>query len=149
GIGPDVVAGRSFGANLRAHRRDVLVVAALGVLSLAIVVAALSTLVAGHRSALIAGTPRNGIPSITFDYLVRQLGFGLFPWSALAFFALGRPLIRLDSDRDDGGNGDRAPATSSRLAFGQTFLLLYAGLGLALSTYVALVVGDARYAALG
>lgn len=151
GVGPDVTPGRSFGANLRASRGGVLVVAVLGALSLAIVVAALTSLVAGHRSSLIGGTPRNGVPTITFDYLVRQLGFGLFPWSAVAFFALGRPLIRLDGDGEasGGGGGDGAPATSSRLAFGQTFLLLYAGLGLALSTYVALVVGDARYAALG
>src|SRR6185369_11504120 len=60
-------------------------------------------------------------------------------WSAVAVFALARPLIRLDSD------GVR---TNPRLAFGQLYLLFFAGLGFALSTYLVLVVGDARYVAL-
>jgi hypothetical protein len=143
GVGPDVPAGLSFGATIRGRAPTALLLALLGAAGIAILVAALTHLVAGHRSSLLGGTPRGGVPTITFEYLVRQLGFGLFPWSAVAFFALGRPLIRLDNT---GGEGDR---TNTRLAFGQTFLLLFAGLGLALSTTLALVVGEARYVALG
>ena len=151
--GADVVAGLTLGANVRARKPVLGVLLGLGIAGVAILVGALTQLVAGHRSALLGGTPHGGVPTITFDYLLRQLGFGLFPWSAVAFFALGRPLIRLDDD-------DYAPAeaaadphpethrTNSRLAFGQTFLLLFAGLGLAFSTYQALVVGEARYVAL-
>ncbi|MES1206405.1 MAG: glycosyltransferase family 39 protein [Pseudomonadota bacterium] len=146
GIGPDFAAGRSFGASLRSERAPMAVLAVLAAATVGILVAAFAHLVAGHRSAFLGGTPRGGVPTITFDYLVRQLGFGLFPWSAVAFFALGRPLIRLDDGVEDGsGNVHR---TNARLAFVQTFLLLFAGLGLALSTYLALVVGEARYVAL-
>ena len=70
---------------------------------------------------------------------MRQLGFGLFPWSAVAIFALARPLIRLDGE---------GPATNTRLAFVQLFLLVTAGLGFALSGYLNVVVGDVRYVAL-
>jgi Dolichyl-phosphate-mannose-protein mannosyltransferase len=151
GVGPDIVAGRRFGACLGNPTTALLVL--LAVITGSILVAALTHLVAGHRSTLLGGTPRGGVPSITFEYLVRQLGFGLFPWSAVAFFALGRPLIRLDDTGTDSDPGDdqskKIARTNSRLAFAQTFLLLFAGLGLALSTYLALVVGEARYVALG
>jgi hypothetical protein len=66
---------------------------------------------------------------------VRELGFGMFPWSAVAVFALARPLIRLDGD---------GPPTNARLAFGQLFLFLFAGLGFALSTYRLIIFGEAR-----
>lgn len=141
GVGPDVVAGASLGAALRARKLTLIVVGLLAAAGLGLLIAALTTLVAGHRSGLLGGVPRAGAPTVTFDYLARQLGFGLFPWSAVAFFALGRPLIRLD-DPADGG-------TNSRLAFNQTFLLLFAGLGFALSTILALMAGEARYVALG
>lgn len=144
GAGPDVAAGRSFGASLRAHKLAAGLVTVLAVGGIVLVIAALTTLVAGHRSALLGGTPRSGVPSITWDYLVRQLGFGLFPWSAVAFFALGRPLIRLE----DSGPDDK-DTTNTRLAFQQTFLLLFAGMGFALSTALALMAGEARFAALG
>jgi hypothetical protein len=140
GGGADVPAGGSFGATLRAHKLVPVIVTALAIVGLGLVIAALTTLVAGHRSALLGGTPRSGVPTTTFDFLVRQLGFGLFPWSAVAFFALGRPLIRLDES--DGAT------TNTRLAFAQTFLLLFAGLGFALSTVLALMASEARYAAL-
>jgi hypothetical protein len=154
GVGPDFVPGRSFGANTRARKAVLAALILLAAGGLAILVLALSRQVAGHRSTLLGGTPRGGVPAITFDYLIRQLGFGLFPWSAVAFFALGRPLIRLDDDEPRAhapGTNDEPtarPYTNSRLAFGQTFLLLFAGLGLAFSTYQALVVGEARYVAL-
>ena len=72
---------------------------------------------------------------------MRELGFGLFPWSAVAVFALARPLIRLD------GDGQR-PRTNPRLAFVELYLLLFAGIGFALSSYLDIVLGDARYVAL-
>jgi hypothetical protein len=148
GVGASIEAGRTFGANLvgSSGRGVMAVVVAMAAAGLFIVLGVLTQLVAGHRSVLLGGTPRGGVPGITFEYLVRQLGFGLFPWSAVAFFALGRPLIRLD----DEGTEDQPSTftTNSRLAFAQTFLLLFAGLGLAFSTYQALVVGEARYVAL-
>jgi hypothetical protein len=142
GAGADVQAGRSFGASLRGRPLVLAAVIAMGLLGLGLLGACLGKVVAGKPSVLLGGVPRAGTPSITFDYLIRQLGFGLFPWSAVAFFALGRPLIRLDDDED----GTR---TNRRLAFGQTYLLLFAGLGFVLGTVQALVLGEARYAALG
>ena len=41
-------------------------------------------LVAGKYSWLLGGVPRSGPPAKTFETLIRQLGFGLFPWSAVA-----------------------------------------------------------------
>ena len=75
----------------------------------------------------------------TFDSVVLQLGHGLFPWSAVAIFALARPLIRLDDEAAGGGGGAAAPRTNSRLAFGQLFVFFAAGLGFALSAYLVLV----------
>lgn len=142
GAGPDIAAERSFGASFRSSPPTLILLGLLGGAALVILAITFTHLVAGRYSSLLGGIPKGGVPSITFEVLVRQLGFGLFPWSAVAFFALGRPLIRLD----DGGDGTR---TNSRLAFGQTYLLLFAGLGLALSTVLALVIGEARYVALG
>ena len=81
----------------------------------------------------LGAVPRAAAPTRTFDLLVRQLGFGLFPWSAVAIFALARPLTRLDGE---------GPATNTRLAFVQLYLLVSAGLGFALSGYLNIVVGD-------
>src|SRR5262249_28254324 len=89
----------------------------------------------GHYSKLLGGIPRSGAPTHTFETLIRELGFGMFPWSAVAVFALARPLIRLD--------GDGAP-TNARLAFGQLYLFLFAGLGFALSSYRLIIFGEAR-----
>jgi len=94
---------------------------------------------AGKFSVLLGGLPRSGPPTKTFEALIRQLGFGLFPWSAVVIFALARPLTRLD------GEGNR---TNPRLAFVQLYLLLFAGLGFAVSGYLNIVIGDVRYIAL-
>ena len=94
-------------------------------------------IVAGKYSALLGGVPRSGAPTHTFETLMRELGFGMFPWSAVAVFALARPLIRLDGD---------GPPTNARLAFGQLYLFLFAGLGFALSTYRLIIFGEARAA---
>ena len=138
GTGVDLPAGATFGSTFGKR-------AQLPLLGLAVLAVAALALAAGRRqpleySALWGGIPRQGPPGTTFEYLIKQLGFGLFPFSAVAFFALGRPLIRLDDE-----DGLR---TTRRLAFAQTYLLLFAGLGFALSTLLVLVLGECRFAAL-
>jgi hypothetical protein len=141
GLGADLPAGTSLGASLRspgAQGAVVLIVA--GVIGVLLVVLTMTQAnVAGQYSLLLGGVPRSGAPSATFDYVIRQLGFGLFPWSALAIFALGRPLIRL-------GGGDEPDG--DRLAFGQLYLLIFAAFGFALSTVFVLRCGEARFCAL-
>ena len=141
GAGPDLPAGEPFGASFRRHPRDLAVLVAAGVLGLVVLVVGFSGLHAGEHTAWLGGTPHAGPPATTFDYLLKQLGFGLFPFSAVVFFALGRPLVRLDDEP-----GVR---TNARLAFGQTYLLLFAGLGFTLSTVLVLTLGEARFVALG
>jgi len=136
GIGPDVPAGQPFGATaLRPGGRGFAIFAALGVGALALLVASMTGIVAGRYSPLLGGIPHSGAPTHTFEFIVRELGFGMFPWSAVAVFALARPLVRLD--------GDGAP-TNARLAFGQLYLFLFAGLGFALSSYRVIVFGEAH-----
>jgi hypothetical protein len=129
GIGRDVQGGRSFGTSFSGASFSTggagSLVVGLAVLATLLLVLSFTGLRAGEHTALLGGTPRAGGPTTTFDYLVKQLGFGLFPFSVVAFFALGRPLIRLDDE--DGAR------TNPRLAFAQTYLLLFAGLGFALS----------------
>ena len=141
GLGPDVPAGEPFGASFRRRPRDLAVLIAAGVLGVIVLVVGFSGLHAGEHTAWLGGTPHAGPPTTTFDYLLKQLGFGLFPFSVAVFFALGRPLIRLDDEP-----GLR---TNARLAFAQTYLLLFAGLGFALSTVLVLTLGEARFVALG
>jgi hypothetical protein len=141
GVGPDVPADASLGQGLfvrGARGRAVLA----GAATLGVVVFVLTLLlgnVAGKFSLLLGGIPRAGAPATTFDFFVRQLGFGLFPWSALAVFALGRPLIRLGGDGEPDGD---------RLAFMQLFLLIFAAFGFALSTFFVIMTGEARFVAL-
>jgi len=141
GQGIAVPADKSLGASLfspSVRGSVVLIGAALaGVLLLVLTMTKAN--VAGQYSLLLGGVPRSGTPSVTFDYIVRQLGFGLFPWSAFAIFALGRPLIRLgEGDNADGG----------RLAFGQLYLLVFAAFGFALSTLFVFMTGEGRFCAL-
>jgi hypothetical protein len=148
GVGPHIAEGRPFGAStLRPGARGAVVFALLGAGAVALLIASMVGNVAGRYSALLGGVPRAGAPAHTFEALVRQLGFGLFPWSAVAIFALARPLIRLDgaSASPSSAPGGR---TNPRLAFGQLYLFLFAALGFALSTYLSLVLGEARYVAL-
>jgi hypothetical protein len=141
GIGPDVPADTTFGRGLflRGMRgRTVLVaVAATGILLLVLTLTTATT--AGRFSLLLGGTPRAGTPSTTFEFIIRQLGFGLFPWSAFAVFALGRPMIRL-------GGGDEPDG--DRLAFAQLYLLFFATFAFALSSLFVIVAGEARFVAL-
>jgi dolichyl-phosphate-mannose-protein mannosyltransferase len=141
GSGPDVPAGQPFGVSFKRRPRDLAMVVAAGVLGLVVLLAAFTNLHAGQHTAWLGGTPHAGPPTTTFEFLIKQLGFGLFPFSVVAFFALGRPLIRID---DEPGT-----STNARLAFVQTYLLLYAGLGFALSTVLVLMLGEARFVALG
>jgi hypothetical protein len=141
GTGPDIPAGSRLGeSTLRPKSRAAIPLIVLGVLSIALMVAAMTNIVAGKFSPLLGGVAQGGVPSHNFEYLVRQLGFGLFPWSAVVVFALARPLIRLDESE--------GVQTNTRLAFGQLYILFVAGLGFALSTYLVLVLGDGRYVAL-
>jgi len=141
GIGPDVSADVSFGQGLLvkgARGRAALIgVALLGVLLLVWTFAAGN--VAGRFSLLLGGIPKSATPTTTFEFFVKQLGFGLFPWSALAVFALGRPLIRL------GGGGE---PDGDRLAFSQLYLLVFAAFGFGLSSLFVIMTGDARFVAL-
>jgi hypothetical protein len=82
-------------------------------------------------SGLLGGVPRLGTPTVTFDWLLRQLGFGLFPWSGLAFFALVAPFA------------DDEPAPPARL-----YLLFFAAFAVALATVRGYLVGEGRFAGL-
>ncbi len=146
GVGPDVPADRSFGRSLLGSKTGV-VVLVIGALGLLILILTLTTAnVAGQYSLLLGGTPRGGTPPNKFEYLIRQVGFGVFPWSALMVFALGRALVRLGEGQEgiDGTRGERA----GRLAYGQLYLLVFAAFGFALSTVFVLMTGDARFAPL-
>ncbi len=143
GIGRDVAAERPFGASTwRLSARGFWAFALLSLTGVVLLAGGLGHVVAGKYSWLVGGVPRSGAPAHTFEALVRELGFGLFPWSAVAVFALARPLIRLDAD------GTSGPRGNPRLAFVELYLLLFAGMGYALSSYRDIVLGQARYEAL-
>jgi hypothetical protein len=148
GVGPDVAAERSFATSTwRPGARGFFAFAALAVAAAVLLAVGLGHVVAGKYSWLVGGVPRSGAPAHSFEALVRELGFGLFPWSAVAVFALARPLIRLDADGAGGGQPGSS-RTNPRLAFVELYLLLFAGMGYALSSYRDIVVGQARYEAL-
>jgi hypothetical protein len=142
GVGRDIPPERPLGASTlhpAARGWAWVVFAALGVAALVVLIIAMTHLVAGKYSWLLGGVPRGGASTKTFEALIRQLGFGLFPWSAVAIFALARPLTRLDGD---GGS------TNVRLTFVSLYLLVFAGMGFALSGYLNVVQNDVRYVAL-
>src|SRR4029079_15337679 len=140
GVGRDVPADRPLGASaLHPGARAFWPFMVLALAAIALVIMSMTGLVAGKDSLLLGTVSHAGAPTRTFEALIRQLGFGLFPWSAVAIFALARPLTRLDGDGD---------GTNSRLAFVGLYLLVFAGLGFALSGYLTVVQGDVRYVAL-
>jgi hypothetical protein len=144
GIGRDVPADRPLGASaLHPGARAFWPFAVLGLTAVALLIVAITGLVAGKYSWLLGAVPHAGAPTRTFDALIRQLGFGLFPWSAVAIFALARPLTRLDGEPDGAG-----ATTNNRLAFASLYLLVFAGLGFAVSGYLNAVANDVRYVAL-
>jgi hypothetical protein len=140
GLGPDMQAGRALGPSLRATPGGTAILVGGVAVAAVLIAIALKRPVAGRFSLWLGGVPRSGAPVHTFDALIRQLGFGLFPWSAVALFALARPLTRLD--------GGSSTTTNPRLAFVELYLLLFAGFGFAFSSYLHTVLGEARYVAL-
>ncbi len=63
---------------------------------------------AGQFSGLLGGAPLFGPSGRTFESAFRVLGFGLFPWSALALFAVLVPLTELEVDPPAAGRPGRA-----------------------------------------
>jgi 4-amino-4-deoxy-L-arabinose transferase-like glycosyltransferase len=126
------LSGLTFSSRLQ---RGLAVGVVAGGLGLALV-AALTPYRAGQASWLLGGTPVLGAAARTFDAVLRVLGFGLFPWGALALLALLAPLVALT---------DETPAAEER---GQSFaalLPLFAGaFGLAAATVQLHLVGQAR-----
>ena len=150
GVGRDVTADRTLGASaLHPNNGSFWAFMVLALTGVALLIIAMTSLVAGKYSWLLGGVPRAGAPTKTFEALIRELGFGLFPWSAVAIFALSRPLIRLDGDGGaEGAAAGGAATTNSRLAFVSLYLLIFAGLGFAVSGYLNVVQNDVRYVAL-
>lgn len=146
GVGRDVSDGKSFGSGLLGTGvRGFIPVVLVGILGLSVLVVTLTTAnIAGKYSLLLGGTPRGGTPAQMFEYLVRQLGFGLFPWSALVVFALGRALVRM-GDGDASNDGTDDGNSGGRAAFGLLYALVFAAFGFALATVFVLMTGDARY----
>jgi 4-amino-4-deoxy-L-arabinose transferase-like glycosyltransferase len=114
-------------------------------LAIAVAAAALALAVAlfpyrsGQTSWLLGGTPVLGGSPRTFDAVLRVVGFGLFPWGALALFALLAPLVDL---------GDEPPTEDRGRSF-TALLPMFAGVfGLAAATLQLQLVGQARVAVL-
>jgi 4-amino-4-deoxy-L-arabinose transferase-like glycosyltransferase len=155
GVGADFPADRSLGRSLLATPGGLLVLAICAAGVIALVATLVGANVAGQYSLLLGGIPRGGVPPQKFDYLIRQVGFGTFPWCALLVFALGRALVRLGSEgapptESASGAEGEGPAGqgAGRLAFGQLYLLVFASFGYALSTVFVLMTGEARFAPL-
>ncbi|HEY0708009.1 MAG TPA: glycosyltransferase family 39 protein [Polyangia bacterium] len=150
GVGPDLPSSRTFGGSLLARPTGWLVLA-IGLVGVIVLVATLvGANVAGQYSLLLGGVPRGGTPPQKFEYLIRQIGFGVFPWSAIVVFALGRALLRLGGDLGGAGDADadNASERAGRLGFASLYLLVFAAFGYALSTIFVLMTGEARFAPL-
>jgi hypothetical protein len=141
GVGRDVPASLSLGRGLAQKASfGLIALGAIAVVGIAVFVFTLTHgNVANKFSLLLGGVPTAGTPRTSFEFFVKQLGFGLFPWSPLAVFALGRPLIRLGGGSEPDGD---------RLAFSQLYLLVFAAFGFALSSFFVIMSGEARFAAL-
>jgi 4-amino-4-deoxy-L-arabinose transferase-like glycosyltransferase len=133
-VGVGVPAAATAGSLLLARdERHKLLIGLGAAVVLVVVITLVRTHTAGVYSLLLGGVPRLGAPTLTFEWVVRQTGFGLFPWSALAFFALGQPLATSDEER----------LPPARMA-----LLFFAAFAFALATVRGLLVGEGRFAAL-
>jgi 4-amino-4-deoxy-L-arabinose transferase-like glycosyltransferase len=110
GVGVPVVAfalASSANAVTRAtppavRRRQIIVALAAGAVVIAIVLAWYGARHDKGFVKLIGGTFRAGDEppaNATFDYLINQLAFGLFPWSAIAPIAVVRLLLVRQGDR--------------------------------------------------
>ncbi len=126
------------------------------VVGVGLLIAVFSTAnVAGTYSFLLGGAPRGSVPTELFEYFVRQLGFGIFPWSALAVFALGRAFVRASDDEGQPEPSPPADPTAAvvrpaadRAGFVSAYLLVAASFGFALASVFVLLTGDARFPAL-
>lgn len=140
GVGPDVPAMALGKGLLQKSSLGVIALATAATLGIALFVFTLTHgNVANKFSFLLGGVPKPGTPTTSFEFFVKQLGFGLFPWSALAVFALGRPLIRLGGGSEPDGD---------RHAFAQLYLLVFAAFAFALSSFFVIMTGEARFVAL-
>lgn len=117
-------------------------VALLLATALLVVLVAVGPYVAGKASWLLGGTPRGGQPAQRFEFFLRAVGFGLFPWSALAFFGLGRPAALLVAGGEEPGSPE------ARRLFAGLVLLLCAALGFTFGTAQVLLTGERRFALL-
>jgi hypothetical protein len=109
---------------------------ALGIATAGLILAiTLRSYTAGVPSWWLGGLPTGASPTRSFEALLRNQGFGLFPFTALALLALLQPLGRL-------GDGDGGV----RLADGLVSLL--AAFGLALGAIQLHLVGEAHLAVL-
>lgn len=141
GVGPDVPENQSLGrALIGGGVRAWVPLALVALVGIACLVAPFVVgNVAGKFSLLLGGIPRGGVPAQKFDYLLRQIGFGLFPWSAVAIFALGSAFLRVRDDDEHGGG---------RTAFVWMHLMLFATFAFAIASLFGLQTGSARFPAL-
>ena len=119
------------------HRGLALAIAVAGLL-LALTIA-LTPYRSGQPSWLLGGTPVLGGSPRTFDAVLRVVGFGLFPWGALALFALLAPLQDL---------ADETPAEERGRDFTALLPMFVGAFGLAAATLQLQLVGQARIAIL-
>ncbi|MDZ4694268.1 MAG: glycosyltransferase family 39 protein [Deltaproteobacteria bacterium] len=134
---PEPTVGRQW---LRTPRGWLaLVLALVGVVLFALSFAFSRT--AGVYSPWLGAAPRGTPPTELFIFFVRQLGFGLFPWSAVALFSLGRVF--------DNAEDENPPSVeTARDGFIGVYAVVWASFAFALFTVVVLMTGEMRFAAL-
>ncbi len=125
---------------------------------------------AAEYSAILAGVPRVGVHSVQLVNVLRQIGFGAFPWVALLPVALARVFAAstsasiADAPASDGGGAiaiaggesvalpsggaAAAPAPASRERYGLMVLFSWLAVGYLAATAQAASVGDVAFAAL-
>jgi hypothetical protein len=141
GLAAHALAGAPPGPGARWRRRALV---GLSVLAAAAgVLVAASSFQAGIPSWLLGGTPTGASSRAGFERLIRALGFGLFPFGALALLALVRPLAGRDTEAET--DVDAAAAAAGR--FGELALLLAAALALAGAVLTLHLTGEVRAAA--
>jgi 4-amino-4-deoxy-L-arabinose transferase-like glycosyltransferase len=127
------------GLRLDTRGRRLLAVGITGVGAAFAVVALVTSYRVGQPSWLLGGAPVLGPSGRSFEAVFRLLGFGLYPWSALALFVVMAPLVALDEEP--------TAAERSRL-----FAVLLPGFavvfGLACATLQLHLIGQARLAML-
>jgi 4-amino-4-deoxy-L-arabinose transferase-like glycosyltransferase len=94
---------------------------------------------AGEHAWLLGGRPIFGPSGRSFEGAFRVLGFGLFPWSALALFVVMVPLGELEHD---------PPAGERSRRLGTLIPVFWAVFGIAGATLQLHLVGQARLSVL-